>query len=231
MSILKVAEKNRLIVHALLFVVTALSVGVTGWLLPRAEFARLVALGLGYVSLLFMAVTLLIGPWQLLVRRRRNPVHIYLRRDIGIWAGLTAIVHVIYALQLHFGGRILSFFFRPDSFVPLINPFGVSNYVGLAATLIALTLLLTSNDLSVRLLNGRRWKWLQRLNYLLFPAALLHTFGFQFILKRPLIMALAALAVALVVLLFQSKGYHYFRRRWRGRRRDELPTTTSRGAP
>src|SRR5258707_226451 len=67
---------------------------------PNNTFNESVAIGLGYVSLLMLVVTLLIGPFNLL-RKRKNPVNINLRRDIGIWSGITACLHVVFSLQLY----------------------------------------------------------------------------------------------------------------------------------
>ena len=49
------------------------------------------------MSLCLLCVTLLIGPLNLL-RKRLNPVNIELRRDTGIWAGITGCLHVVFAL-------------------------------------------------------------------------------------------------------------------------------------
>jgi sulfoxide reductase heme-binding subunit YedZ len=46
----------------------------------------------GYVGVGLLAVTLLLGPANL-VLRRRNPVSTYLRRDVGIWTAGFSSVH------------------------------------------------------------------------------------------------------------------------------------------
>lgn len=63
--------------------------------------AELLVIVLGYLSLILVCVSLLIGPLSLL-RWRRNPVNIDLRRDIGIWAGIAGCLHVLLVLR----GRI-----------------------------------------------------------------------------------------------------------------------------
>src|SRR5215210_701616 len=65
---------------------------------PNNTLSETLAIGLGYVSLVLLAATLLIGPLNLL-RQRRNPVNINLRRDTGIWSGITALLHVLFAFQ------------------------------------------------------------------------------------------------------------------------------------
>ena len=47
-----------------------------------------------YAGLAFLAISLWLGPWNVL-RRRPNPVSFDLRRDVGIWAVVLAIVHTV----------------------------------------------------------------------------------------------------------------------------------------
>ncbi|MBA2451342.1 MAG: hypothetical protein H0V51_25280 [Chloroflexi bacterium] len=66
---------------------------------------RRLSLGLGYASLALFLLTLATGPWTV-IRGRRMPVSTMFRRDVGIWAGLTGCLHVVFGLQSHFDGRI-----------------------------------------------------------------------------------------------------------------------------
>lgn len=182
---------------------------------PRAEAAYVFMLGFGYMCLAFIAATLLIGPLNLL-RQRRNPVSINLRRDVGIWAGITGCLHVVFALQLHFQGQVLFHFFAPTAeggFRPLLNRFGVGNYLGAAATIILILLLLTSNTLSLRILKGKRWKQLQRFNYALAALALVHTLLFQANGQRQPVFMYLVLLVTLGVLVVQWFGTGVYRNR------------------
>ncbi len=52
--------------------------------------------------------------------------------------------------------------------------FGITNYLGLAATLILVLLLALSNDRALRRFGTRRWKALQRLNYILLGLVSIH---------------------------------------------------------
>src|SRR5439155_1013410 len=54
----------------------------------------------GYVALGLLALTLLIGPANLLLRKR-NPVSSYLRRDVGMWTVIISVVHVVVGFQVH----------------------------------------------------------------------------------------------------------------------------------
>lgn len=74
----------------------------------------------GYLALGLLGLTLLIGPANLLLRRR-NPVSSYLRRDVGAWTAIFSVVHVILGFQLH-GRGLFGFlaYFVADS-RPLTN--------------------------------------------------------------------------------------------------------------
>lgn len=111
--------------------------------LPRSVQQLTVATG--YVGVGFLALTLLLGPANLLLRRR-NPVSSYLRRDVGIWTAIFSIVQVISAVLMHVShgsGPISSFlhFFVAQDGRPLTNSFGLGNWTGLAALVIVLGLL------------------------------------------------------------------------------------------
>jgi sulfoxide reductase heme-binding subunit YedZ len=63
--------------------------------------------------------------------------------------------------------------------VPLRHDiFGFANFTGLAAALLLLALLATSNDLSLRKMGLAQWKSLQRWNYACFGLTVCHTFGY-----------------------------------------------------
>ena len=97
----------------------------------------------GYLGVLLLAVTLLLGPANLLLRRR-NPVSSYLRRDVGIWAAIFSAIHVTAAVLIHItpgsgvAATVLHFFVNENGRV-LTNSFGLGNWSGLAALVIAVT--------------------------------------------------------------------------------------------
>jgi methionine sulfoxide reductase heme-binding subunit len=142
------------------------------------------SLGTAYAGLVFLAATLGLGPWNLL-RKRPNPVSFDLRRDIGIWAGALAIVHTAIGLTVHLRGRMWMYFFKRLHPPALQNTqFGVANFVGLGATLLFLLLLGISNDLSLRALGTRRWKFFQRWTYLAFVLTIAHGIAYQLVEMR-----------------------------------------------
>jgi len=140
----------------------------------------------GYVSIILLALSLLIGPFNLYTKRL-NPVSSDLRRDVGIWCGVIGLLHVVIGIQVHMGNIWLYFFkeVKGESAFQLRDDiFGAANYVGLVAALLLLTLLILSNDVSMRLLKSRRWKKIQRWNYILFAGVLAHGILYQVIEKR-----------------------------------------------
>ncbi len=169
--------------------------------------------GFGYVCLIFVSVSLLLGPINLL-RKRFNPVNIDLRRDVGIWAGITGVLHVIFALIERNRGNLLAFFFRRDG-RPLLNLSGASNWIGAFATVLIVLLLAISNDLALRALRGKRWKQLQRLNYALVVLAFLHTIGYQIAGGREQIVKNVTALVVVIVLVVQLAGVSIYQRRKR----------------
>lgn len=112
-----------------------------------------------YGALGLLAIALAIGPVATL-RGRRYPVGTMLRRDIGLWSAVIAVVHVIIGLQVHMRGQMASNSLSPSQGTPLprVDPFGIANYTGAAAALILGSMLATSNDWSLRRLGAMRWR-------------------------------------------------------------------------
>ncbi len=154
----------------------------------------------GYVALALLALTLLVGPGNLLLGRR-NPVNSYLRRDIGTWTVVVSVVHVILAFRLGHRDGMFSFvgFFVVDG-APLTSRFGLGNWTGLAALVIVVGLLAISTDSSLRQLKGKRWKTLQRLNYSVLPLVALHAYFYGALSRTsPFRVVLVANVVAVAV--------------------------------
>ena len=175
---------------------------------PGGGQIELFVIELGYLCLILACISLLIGPLSLL-HRRRNPVNIDVRRDIGIWSGITGCLHVLLVLRgrIH-DGLILLYFLRegPQGYTPLLTVFGLSNDAGLIATLFLIVLLALSNTASLRYLKGKRWKLLQRLTYLLVPLLLVHTFGYQYLNLRGPLFVWGAIVLSIGVVVCQAMG-------------------------
>jgi sulfoxide reductase heme-binding subunit YedZ len=202
---------QRAITHLLLAALTTAGIYLTTRYVPYAGAVYVFMVGFGYISLFFMSLTLLIGPINL-IRQRLNPVNIDLRRDSGIWAGITGCLHVVFALVERDRGNVLSFFFRANG-RPLLNLTGASNWIGLGATVLLVALLVTSNNLSLRRLKGTRWKQLQRLNYVLAVLTFLHTFGYQMAGGRERIFIDGTALAVGVVLVIQLAGVWVYQQR------------------
>lgn len=174
----------------------------------------------GYLALALIALTLLLGPWNLLLGRRL-PVSSYLRRDVGIWSALTSVAHVVLGFLVEHGdGDVLGYFVAADDRSRILtNSFGLANWAGLAAVVIAVGLAAISSDAALRKLKAARWKRLQRANYLLAVLAVLHAvlYGAFWRLTSPYTVTL--LASVVIVVVAQAMGV----RRWRRRR---LPAPT-----
>jgi len=177
------------------------------WLLEQDNLRWKVSFTSAYVSLGLMALTLILGPRNVLLARP-NPVSTDLRRDVGIWAGIVGLLHVVVGLQVHLRGKMwLYFLFAPDEGHRLpfrYDLFGMANYTGLAAGLVLILLLALSNDLSLRSLGTSRWKALQRWNYAGAILVVLHSLFYQVIEKRinmPAWLALFGVCVVVTVAL------------------------------
>ncbi|MDQ3062567.1 MAG: ferric reductase-like transmembrane domain-containing protein [Acidobacteriota bacterium] len=162
------------------------------------------SLATGYVGAALLAVTLSLGARKIL-RGRSNPVSTDLRRDIGIWCGILSIAHVIVGLNVHMKSWTL--YFVTDSGGLRTDLFGLANYAGLAATLLLVVLLATSNDFSLTVLKSKRWKAIQRWNYVFAVLVALHSFLFIVVEKRvvPFVIILGAFAVW--TLMIQAVGF------------------------
>lgn len=175
-----------------------------------ASLIRLSTVTTGYVALGLLAVTLLIGPVNLALRRR-NPVSNYLRRDVGTWTAIASVVHVTLALGAHGGGQVLAFFVRDGR--PLLDDFGLGNWTGLTALVITLVLLGLSTDSALRELKAKTWKDLQRLNYTLFALVILHALFYGALTRMTSAFTLLLVVTVVTVVAGQAIGVELWRQR------------------
>ena len=175
----------------------------------------------GDVALLLLAVTLLIGPANL-VLGRRNPANSYLRRDVGTWTAVWSVLHVVVSFQGH-GGGMFGFvaYFVVDG-RPLTNNFGMGNWTGLAATVLVILLLVASTDRMLRELKASRWKDLQRLTYTLFGLVVVHALFYGVLRRMTSPFTRILIATVAAVLVGQAIGIWLWRRQ---HRRDSLSST------
>jgi len=175
-------------------------------ILSRASFAT------AYPAFALLTITLLLGPWKLLVHKP-NPVSSDLRRDIGIWAGLLGILHAGVGQFVHLRGRPwLYYVYGPTEHHRGIRHdlFGLANYTGALGTLILIVLLATSNDFSLRRFGKQTWKRLQRWNYAVFALIAVHSFAFQGVetQKRQWVLTVATCVLAALALQISGAIRH-----------------------
>ncbi len=203
--------KERLITQVSLAVFSLIVGGLAAIYRPTSDFSEVITIGTGYAGILLIALTLIIGTINLF-RKRRNPVNLDIRRDIGIWAGINIIIHSIFGFQVFQNAQLLLYFLNKDGGIRT-DTFGWSNYVGLISFLLLLPVLFTSNQLSLKYLKGKRWKNLQRLAYGVFGLGVIHTIGYQLYNVRDTGFGLAVAGIVLAVLVAQAVGIFVVRSR------------------
>lgn len=149
---------------------------------------------LGYLSFVLIGLTLLIGPIKSWLPPSWVPACLSIRRDVGIWAGLTGFLHVALVLLLFQGtphlmilwdnwgepaGGWLGLFFLSSAGegglpYPNLSMTGVANYMGITAFFILLSLWLTSSNRARKWLGGSSWTRLHMANPLLFILVIFH---------------------------------------------------------
>jgi sulfoxide reductase heme-binding subunit YedZ len=188
---------------ALAIVITCLAYAA----IPPPDIRHRLSMATAYAGLIFLAVSLWLGPWNVL-RRRPNPISFDLRRDVGIWTGILAILHTGIGLTVHLHGRMWMYFFRRLQPLRVQDTmFGFANYAGLAAALVFLMLLGISNDWSLRNLKASRWKNLQRWTYGAFVLTGAHGVAYQLIEKRHTAWVLVFSGVMIAVVVGQTLGF------------------------
>ena len=149
--------------------------------LRRDVISRL-SISTAYPALFLTAAAMLVGPWNVL-HGRTNRVSFDLRRDLGIWAGIMALLHTGIGINVHLRGRPWLYFIDEHHRVRHVL-FGMGNDTGLLAALLFLLLLAISNDFSLRRLGTRTWKSLQRWTYVAMVLAVMHAVAYQLVEKR-----------------------------------------------
>lgn len=148
----------------------------------RSDLISHISIATAYPALFLTGVAVFLGPLNVL-RGRPNPVSFDLRRDVGIWAGIMALLHTAVGLNVHLRGRMWLYFVDQHHSIRH-DWFGFGNDTGLAAALLFLLLLAISNDLSLRRLGTRRWKSVQRWTYAAVILTIVHAIAYQHVEER-----------------------------------------------
>jgi methionine sulfoxide reductase heme-binding subunit len=203
--------RRRLLNHHLpLAFMALLAVALLYRALPRRDAIWKLSMATAYVGLFLLVLTLMIGPFRTL-QRRRLPLSQDLRRDTGIWAGILGLFHTAVGLNVHLRGRPWLYFIyqKPENhFFPLRHDlFGLANDTGLLAAGLLALLLATSNDWSLRYFGTPGWKKIQRWSYGLFGLTVAHSILYQLIEKRTTIFVLTFVVLVLMAVTLQSLGF------------------------
>jgi methionine sulfoxide reductase heme-binding subunit len=171
----------------------------------RRDLISHISIVTAYPALFLTAGAVLLGPWNVL-RGRGNPVSFDLRRDIGIWAGMMALLHTAVGLKVHLRGRMWLYFVDQHHRIRH-DWFGFGNDTGLTAALLFLLLLAISNDLSMRRLGTHRWKSLQRWTYPAVILTILHAVAYQHVEERRGAYEAILAGAILAITAFQLAGW------------------------
>jgi sulfoxide reductase heme-binding subunit YedZ len=161
----------------------------------------------GYISLIILSVSLVIGPVNLLLQKS-SPVSTYFRRDLAIIGGILAVVHSIAGLFVHLRGKTWLYFLNETEkgYIVRLDHFGLANYTGLLSALIVILLLITSNDYLLRRLNPARWKNIQRFSYLMFILIIIHCYFYRIGKSNLSLIYWFYLPIFIIVFIFQMAG-------------------------
>ncbi|MBI5302113.1 MAG: hypothetical protein HY868_08255 [Chloroflexi bacterium] len=171
------------------------------------------SLAFAYTALTFIVATFALGPLYVL-RHRAPPANYMLRRDVGIWAASIAFAHIAFAVTVHAPGgwRIWWYWIQhlPNAHNPFpiqANLFGLANYIALAQAGILAMLLVISNNIALRRLGTRRWKWLQRTSYLAFAFIVTHALLYQTIEQRDALLRAPLIVLVAIAVAMQITGF------------------------
>jgi len=200
--------KERLKIHYLpLLSIVLIASLIFNYNWPKRDTITFITGASGYISLILITFSLLIGPFNLLLKRI-NPITTYFRRDIGITGGVLAVIHSVAGLFVHLRGSNWKYFLnKTDAGYSIrLDDFGLANYTGLISALILIVLLSTSNDFSFRKLNPFVWKNIQRFTYLAFLFAIVHSIYYKIVQTNLSLVWYLYLPLFLTVLLIQIAG-------------------------
>lgn len=195
-------DMRRLSHHAALAGLTLLATAVAVGAAAGATARESASLATAYLCLILLAIALSIGP-ALALRDGRPALNNYLRRDIGIWAGLNGLAHVWLGTLVSMNAAYVAAFVKaaptPPSPVLRNGLFSLGAVAGYVVGALLLLLLALSSDRALRRLGAARWKRLQRASYAAFALTALHGLAFQLLEARRAGLALLMVALSLAV--------------------------------
>lgn len=194
---------RRLSHHVLLSGLTLLASAAAIVAEAGASARESASLATAYLCLALLAAALSIGPLMALTSGRPT-LNNYLRRDIGIWAGLNGLAHVWLGTLVSMNAGYVATFVKAALSPPSAEVrnwlFSVGAIAGYVVGALLVLLLALSSDRALRRLGAPRWKRLQRASYLALGLTALHGLAFQVIETRPAALVLLLVATTLAVL-------------------------------
>ena len=181
---------------------------------PTEATARL-SLLTAWLCFALLAAALCIGPWRVL-HGGQPTVNSLLRRDLGIWAAITALTHLLAATVVVMTPVYYGRYINGTDNQPLSFPVGQASIIsGYLIGIVCLLLLAVSSNLALRVLGAQRWKFLQRWAYGVFALTAAHGLAFQYIEFRTGIWLIVLGLCSLAVLALQLAGRRAVLRRTR----------------
>jgi sulfoxide reductase heme-binding subunit YedZ len=200
---------HRLKHHGILAAVSAACFGIAALSGPAAAALDNLSIVSAYLCLFLLGIVLLIGPWHA-VKSNRKAANIYLRRDIGIWAALSGLLHFYLANILSMNYEYLGIFVEnaaaPPSAAVRSELYSWGTISGYVIAVFFVVLIGLSSDRALRFLGLKWWKRIQRVSYLAFIFTCAHGFAFQILESRNLIWIGVVGMVVLITLAGQIFG-------------------------
>ena len=197
----------------------AAGVVLTLWMAAKAGTAAGTLGRLSFVTayqcLLLLAAALVIGPIKAWDKGR--PVgNSHTRRDVGIWAVITGMIHFALANKLSMNLSYLNIFVenasRPPAADARMQLYSSGTILGYLIAVVFILLVVLSNDRMIRWVGFRWWKRLQRLAYFAFAMTCAHAFLFQILESRSRRWTVGVVLVMAGVLFAQLWGVASVRR-------------------
>jgi sulfoxide reductase heme-binding subunit YedZ len=200
---------QRLKNHTALIATIVVCLGAAAAIGPSAAAADRLSIVSAYLCLVLLGAALLIGPMHAF-RKGRPLANSYIRRDIGIWAALSGLMHFYLANVLAMNYEYLGIYVENAPVPPSaeirreLYSWGV--ILGYVIAVLFIVLLALSNDWIVQKVGLKWWKRIQRVSYLGFLFTSAHAFAFQALESREVLWIIVVLLITLLVLFGQASG-------------------------
>ena len=140
------------------------------------------SLATAWLCLILMAVALSLGPLRVL-QTNTPAINLQQRRDIGIWAALAGLAHLVAATAQSMSEQYMAIYvYISQGGIAATTRAGLyawGSVIGLLIGVVLLLLLGLSNNRVMNRLGPKRWKRLQRLAYPAFALTAVHGVMFQ----------------------------------------------------